>query len=432
MHQRGIGVIVDWVPAHFPRDEWSLGRFDGTPLYEHPDPRRGEHPEWGTYVFDFGRNEVRNFLVANALYLLDEFHIDGLRVDAVASMLYLDYSRDAGGWVPNEFGGRENLDAIRFLRETNAVVGEEFPDVLMIAEESTAWPGVTAPTSAGGLGFSHKWNLGWMHDSLGYMAFDPIHRRHHHNEMTFALLYAYDERFVLPLSHDEVVHGKGSLLAKIGGDDWQRFAGLRALLAWQWALPGSPLRVHGSRVGAVAGVERRLRTAVAPARARRAQGGPRRGADDQRRGRRMARAVAARQRAGWVPVARRRRRRSQHVRVRPLGHGGRGGRDLHRQLHARWRGPATGSGLPWGGDWRVVLDTDNAAYWGSGLRGLEDDVVTAADPAVSLAVARDVRPTRHRSDVDGLARQHRPTPALPVTVIPVCVRISAAGIPQKS
>jgi 1,4-alpha-glucan branching enzyme len=248
LHQRGIGVIVDWVPAHFPKDEWSLGRFDGTPLYEYADPRRGEQPDWGTYVFDFGRNEVRNFLVANALYWLDEFHIDGLRVDAVASMLYLDYSRKAGEWSVNEHGGREHLEAIRLLQETNTVVGEEFPDVLMIAEESTAWPGVTHPVSEGGLGFSHKWNLGWMHDSLGYLAHDPVHRAHHHGEMTFAQLYAYNERFVLPLSHDEVVHGKGSLLAKMGGDDWQKFAGLRTLLAWQWALPGQPLVFMGAEL----------------------------------------------------------------------------------------------------------------------------------------------------------------------------------------
>ncbi len=381
MHQRGIGVIVDWVPAHFPRDEWSLGRFDGTPLYEHPDPRRGEHPEWGTYVFDFGRNQVRNFLVANALYLLDEFHIDGLRVDAVASMLYLDYSRDAGGWVPNEFGGRENLDAIRFLREVNSVVGEEFPDVLMIAEESTAWPGVTAPTSAGGLGFSHKWNLGWMHDSLGYLALDPIYRRHHHNEMTFALLYAYDERFVLPLSHDEVVHGKASLLAKIGGDDWQRFAGLRALLAWQWSLPGSPLVFMGAELAPwqewndASELPWHLLEHAAH-----------RGVHDVVQ---TINAVADEWPALW--------RRDNE----PGGFQWLDADDADHSMYAFARWDTAGAaavicianftplsrpgyrvGLPWGGAWRVVLDTDNAAFWGSGLRGLEDDVVTAADPAV--------------------------------------------------
>ena len=248
LHRRGIGVIVDWVPAHFPRDEWSLGRFDGVALYEHPDPQRGEHPDWGTYVFDYGRNQVRNFLVANALYWLDEFHVDGLRVDAVASMLYLDYSRDADQWAPNAYGGREHLEALAFVRELTTVVAEEFPEALVIAEESTSWPGVTRQVDRGGLGFSHKWNLGWMHDTLDYLALDPVHRHHHHHEMTFALLYAYDERFILPLSHDEVVHGKGSLLSKMGGDDWQRFAALRALFAWQWALPGSPLVFMGSEL----------------------------------------------------------------------------------------------------------------------------------------------------------------------------------------
>ncbi len=248
LHRRGIGVIVDWVPAHFPRDAWSLGRFDGTALYEHPDPQRGEHPDWGTYVFDYGRNEVRNFLVANALYWLDEFHVDGLRVDAVASMLYLDYSREADQWTPNEYGGREHLEALAFVRELTTVVAEEFPEVLVIAEESTAWPGVTRPVDRGGLGFSHKWNLGWMHDTLEYLGFELVQRRRHHHEMTFAMLYAYDERFVLPLSHDEVVHGKGSLLSKMGGDDWQRFGALRALFAWQWALPGAPLVFMGSEL----------------------------------------------------------------------------------------------------------------------------------------------------------------------------------------
>jgi 1,4-alpha-glucan branching enzyme len=248
LHRSGIGVIVDWVPAHFPRDDWSLGRFDGTALYEHPDPRRGEHPDWGTFVFDYGRNEVRNFLVANALYWLDEFHIDALRVDAVASMLYLDYSRGPGEWIPNADGGREHHEAGRFLRELTAVVGEEFPDALVIAEESTAWPGVTRRVDQGGLGFSHKWNLGWMHDTLGYLSVEPGDRGDHHHQMIFPVQYAYDERFVLPLGHDEVVHGKGSLLSKMGGDERQRFAALRMLYAWQWALPGAPLVFMGSEL----------------------------------------------------------------------------------------------------------------------------------------------------------------------------------------
>jgi 1,4-alpha-glucan branching enzyme len=248
LHRSGIGVIVDWVPAHFPRDDWSLGRFDGTALYEHPDPRRGEHPDWGTFVFDYGRNEVRNFLVANALYWLDEFHIDALRVDAVASMLYLDYSRGPGEWIPNADGGREHHEAGRFLRELTAVVGEEFPDALVIAEESTAWPGVTRRVDQGGLGFSHKWNLGWMHDTLGYLSVEPGDRREHHHQVIFPVQYAYDERFVLPLGHDEVVHGKGSLLSKMGGDERQRFAALRMLYAWQWALPGAPLVFMGSEL----------------------------------------------------------------------------------------------------------------------------------------------------------------------------------------
>ncbi|MFM8267732.1 MAG: 1,4-alpha-glucan branching protein GlgB [Ilumatobacteraceae bacterium] len=248
LHRRGIGVIVDWVPAHFPRDEWSLARFDGTALYEHADPRQGEHPDWGTLVFNYGRTEVRNFLVANALYWFDQFHVDGLRVDAVASMLYLDYSRPAGGWVPNREGGRENLDAITFLRELTGAVAEEHPTAMMIAEESTAWPKVTRPVSEGGLGFTHKWNMGWMHDTLTYLRREPVHRQWHHHELTFGLLYAFSERFVLPLSHDEVVHGKGSLLAKMPGDDWQRFATLRALYAWMWALPGSPLLFMGAEL----------------------------------------------------------------------------------------------------------------------------------------------------------------------------------------
>jgi len=249
LHQAGIGVIVDWVPAHFPKDEWALARFDGTALYEHADPRKGEQPDWGTYVFNFGRREVRNFLVANACYWLEEFHVDGLRVDAVASMLYLDYSRREGEWVPNEYGGRENLDAIAFLQEMNATAYKRVPGVITIAEESTAWPGVSRPTHLGGLGFGFKWNMGWMHDTLEYMSKAPVYRGHHHHQMTFSLVYAFSEHFVLPLSHDEVVHGKGSLLGKMPGDRWQQLANLRALYAFMWAHPGKQLLFMGSEFG---------------------------------------------------------------------------------------------------------------------------------------------------------------------------------------
>ncbi|MCB9916079.1 MAG: 1,4-alpha-glucan branching protein GlgB [Planctomycetes bacterium] len=247
-HAEGLGVILDWVPAHFPRDEFALARFDGTPLYEHADPRRGEHPDWGTLIFDYGRNEVRNFLVANALYWLEEFHVDGLRVDAVASMLYLDYSRPEGQWSPNAYGGRENLDAVAFLRELNHLVAERHPGALMIAEESTAWPGVTRSVHDGGLGFTFKWNMGWMHDTLRFFARDPVHRGFHLDELTFAMLYEYSERYLMPLSHDEVVHGKGALLAKLPGDDWQRLATLRLLYAYQWLRPGKKLLFMGSEL----------------------------------------------------------------------------------------------------------------------------------------------------------------------------------------
>ena len=245
LHKAGIGVIMDWVPAHFPKDEWALARFDGTALYEDPNPLRGEHPDWGTYVFNFGRNEVRNFLVANALYWLEEFHIDGIRVDAVASMLYLDYSREPGKWQPNIYGGRENLEAISFIQESNATAYRSHPGIMMIAEESTSWGGVTGLTEHGGLGYGLKWNMGWMNDTLRYLAEKPINRRWHHGELTFSLVYAFSEHFLLPLSHDEVVHGKGSLYAKMPGDHWQKLAGLRLLYAYQWSHPGKQLLFMG-------------------------------------------------------------------------------------------------------------------------------------------------------------------------------------------
>jgi len=251
LHQAGIGVLLDWVPAHFPRDEWALARFDGTPLYEHSDPRLGAHPDWGTLIFNFGRSEVRNFLVANAVYWLEEFHVDGLRVDAVASMLYLDYSRKDGEWAPNKYGGRENLDAISFLQEVNATCYKRDPGITIVAEESTAWAGVSRPVYLGGLGFGFKWNMGWMHDTLNYLSLDPVYRQYHHNEMTFSMVYAYTENFILPLSHDEVVHGKGSLIGKMPGDEWRRFAGLRSLLAYMWAHPGKQLLFMGSEWGQV-------------------------------------------------------------------------------------------------------------------------------------------------------------------------------------
>jgi 1,4-alpha-glucan branching enzyme len=249
LHESGIGLIIDWVPAHFPRDDWALARFDGTALYEHEDPRKGAHQDWGTLIFNYGRHEVNNFLVANALFWCHRFHVDGLRVDAVASMLYLDYSRKPGEWIPNQFGGRENIEAIEFLKKFNHIAHTEFPGLMTIAEESTAWPLVTRPPYLGGLGFSFKWNMGWMHDTLGYFSREPIHRKYHQNDLTFAMLYHHHENFILPLSHDEVVHGKGSLIGRMPGDDWQKFANLRALLAYQWLFPGKKLLFMGGEFG---------------------------------------------------------------------------------------------------------------------------------------------------------------------------------------
>jgi 1,4-alpha-glucan branching enzyme len=376
LHQRGVGVLLDWVPAHFPRDDWALARFDGTALYEHADPRQGEHPDWGTLVFNYGRTEVKNFLVANARYWLDEFHIDGLRVDAVASMLYLDYSRKAGEWVPNKYGGRENLDAIQFLREMNTIVYAEHPGVLTIAEESTAWPMVSRPVDHGGLGFSHKWNMGWMHDTLSYFHHDPVHRKYHHRDLTFGLLYAFTENFVLPLSHDEVVHGKRSLIDKMPGDEWQKFANLRALYGWMWAYPGGKLVFMGGELAQWHEWDETAGTdwlALA--------GERHRGVQELVR---AANRVAGQRRAMWE--------RDQD----PAGFRWLDADDWEHSILGFLRYSADGRqvvaclanftpvpregyrvGLPWGGEWRVLLDTNATYFGGTGHGGTH--AVWAAD-----------------------------------------------------
>jgi 1,4-alpha-glucan branching enzyme len=378
LHAEGVGVIIDWVPAHFPRDDWALARFDGTALYEHADPRQGEHPDWGTLVFNYGRHEVKNFLVANALWWFHEFHVDGLRVDAVASMLYLDYSRRDGQWLPNRYGGRENLEALDFLREVNATVLDEFPGALLIAEESTAWPGVSHRVEHGGLGFTHKWNMGWMHDTLSYLAHDPVHRKWHHRDLTFGFMYAWSERFVLPLSHDEVVHGKGSLAQKMAGDPWQKLANLRALYGWMWAYPGAPLLFMGSEIAPWTEWDSEVSLPWELL--------------EHERHRGIFDLVVELNRlcAEWPAVWERD--------VEPTGFQWLDADDAEASVFAflRWGGFGQSSvacmanltpvpregyrvGLPWGGEWRVVLDTDAHRFGGSGFRGADTTVTADGD-----------------------------------------------------
>lgn len=349
-HQAALGVIVDWVPAHFPSDPHGLARFDGTALYEHADPREGFHQDWNTLIYNFGRHEVRGFLIASALEWLEHFHIDGLRVDAVASMLYRDYSRPADAWVPNRYGGRENLEAVAFLQQMNAVVHARCPGAITIAEESTAWPGVTAAVEVNGLGFDYKWNMGWMHDTLHYMQRDPIYRQHHHDGLTFGLVYAFSERFILPLSHDEVVHGKGSLLGKMPGDDWQRLANLRAYLAFMWTHPGKKLLFMGGEFGQARRVEPRCRAGMAPAGRPAA---PRRAAAGARPERPLPQRTGparARLRARRLQLGDRRRPRQQRLRLPAARH--RGHADADRGQHdpgAARRLPDRRAGCRWRG-----------------------------------------------------------------------------------
>ena len=357
LHRQGIGVILDWVPAHFPRDEWALARFDGTALYEHEDPRRGAHPDWGTLVFNYGRNEVRNFLLSNALYWLKEFHADGLRVDAVASMLYLDYSRKEGEWVPNEFGGREDLDAVAFLQQLNEVVHGREPGVVSAAEESTAWPGVSRPVYLGGLGFGFKWNMGWMHDTLDYFAHESIHRRYHHHQLTFSLVYAFSENFILPLSHDEVVHGKGSLVEKMPGDRWQKLANLRALYGYMWAHPGKNLVFMGGELAqwrewnAEASLDWHLLED------RDHQGVQSLVRDLNARVPRHAGAVGGRLRAHGLPLARAERRGRERARVHAHRHGREAAARLRLQLLAGSALRLPPRPAAWR-KWREVVNTD--------------------------------------------------------------------------
>ena len=393
MHAHGIGVLVDWVPAHFPRDSWALARFDGGPLYEHYDPRRGEQPDWGTLVFDFGRPEIRSFLTGSALHWLDEYHVDGLRVDAVASMLYLDYSRDQGAWAPNAFGGREHLEAIDFFRHLNGTVQWQYPGTMVIAEESTSFPGVTHPPSQGGLGFTHKWNMGWMNDTLTYIGENPVNRSWHHHLLTFGLMYTYSERFVLPLSHDEVVHGKGSLYGKVPGDPWQKLATLRTLYAWMWALPGSPLLFMGAELGMAQewSENRGLPWHL----------------DDEPAHRGLGRLLSDLSLVAdqWPAMYQRD--------DEPGGFQWLDADDEAHSLYAfvRWADggahavccvanytpvprPGYRLGVPWAGSWTVVIDTDDPAYGGSGYRRgvteIDADEVPAQGQPWSVTV--DVAP----------------------------------------